>query len=170
MGGQPQIVAPDMRQGWGGSWSSDGFIYYSAEIPGDLYRIHRVADGGEPELLEANDDVADLTHGWVDALPGGGHLLYSTRPNDGRAAQGPITLLSLENRETRTLVENAYHARYVPSGHIVFIRADSIWAVPFDLEQLETAGPEVPVVNGVHSQGTRGEAAYAVSEAALASS
>ena len=39
---------------------------------------------------------------------------------------------------------------YVDSGHIVFARANTLWAVPFDLEQLEIRGEPTPLVEGIH--------------------
>jgi len=164
-GGSPQTVAPEMRAGWGGFWTPDDLIYFSASIPGGLFRLYRVAAaGGEVELVESHADISDLTHGWSHVLPDGDHVLFSTRPNDGSARSGWITVLSLETGETNIVIENAYNARYVPTGHIAFMRSGSLWAVPFDLDRLETVGAEVPVVNGVHSRGARGDAAYTFSD------
>jgi Tol biopolymer transport system component len=44
------------------------------------------------------------------------------------------------------------------------MRTGSLWAVPFDLERLEPIGPEVPVVDRVHTGRGRGATAYAFSE------
>ena len=40
-------------------------------------------------------------------------------------------------------------ARFVPTGHIIFARRDSLWAVPFDPDRLEVAGQAQPIVEHV---------------------
>ena len=41
------------------------------------------------------------------------------------------------------------HARYLPTGHLLFLRRGVLCAVPFDAERLEVRGPEVAVLNAV---------------------
>ena len=38
------------------------------------------------------------------------------------------------------ILEGGYNARYVPSGHLVFVRSGGLFAVPFDLDSLEDEG------------------------------
>jgi serine/threonine-protein kinase len=45
--------------------------------------------------------------------------------------------------------------RFVPSGHIVFERAGSLWAVAFDTTRLEMLGSPVPVVQTVSGGSSR---------------
>jgi dipeptidyl aminopeptidase/acylaminoacyl peptidase len=52
----------------------------------------------------------------------------------------------------------------LPTGHVLFWRAGSVWAAPFDLERLAISGDAVPIVNDVRIHGA-GAAAYAVSTA-----
>jgi hypothetical protein len=56
---------------------------------------------------------------------------------------------SLETGERRILVEGGADARYVPTGHLVYVVADTVMAVPFDLSRLEVTGGPVPVIEGV---------------------
>ena len=39
--------------------------------------------------------------------------------------------------------------RYVETGHIVFLRGDSFWAMPFDLDRLAVMGEPVRLLDGV---------------------
>ena len=39
--------------------------------------------------------------------------------------------------------------RYVASGHIVFVRGNALWAVPFDQERLVLMGDPTPLIDGV---------------------
>jgi len=69
----------------------------------------------------------------------------------------------METREVRTIVEGGYRPQYAPTGHILFVRAGALWAVPFDLDRLETTGPEILVLEDVQQDGSVGGAAYAFS-------
>ncbi len=45
-----------------------------------------------------------------------------------------IEVLQLGSGERKVLIEGGSDARYVPTGHLVYLRAGSLMAVPFDLE------------------------------------
>ena len=44
-------------------------------------------------------------------------------------------------------------AKYVPSGHLVYLVGSTLMAVPFDLGRMETAGSPVPVLEEVYVSG-----------------
>ena len=67
------------------------------------------------------------------------HLPSSTRSSS-------IDLLTVSTGERRVLVQGGTFPRYLPSGHLVFIRAGSLMAIPFDLKTLETRGVPVEVL------------------------
>ena len=73
-------------------------------------------------------------------------------------------MLSLATGEHHTVVEQGYHARYVPTGHIVYTVGGSLMAVGFDLQRMETTGQPVLVEEGIRGMfGRAGEADFAVS-------
>ena len=74
-----------------------------------------------------------------------------------------IGAVSLETGERRILLEGGTHARYVSSGHIIYARAGSLFAVLFDAKRLEVIGSPVPVLDGVSGFNAAGFANYAVS-------
>lgn len=78
-------------------------------------------------------------------LPGGRALLFKVEY--GRGAD-QIAVQSLETGERRQLMEGS-SPRYAPTGHVVFARGSSLWAVPFDVERLAVVGSAVPVVENV---------------------
>ena len=162
LGGPAQQLSGTMYAGGGGFWTEDDVIYFS--IGQKLHRI--AATGGTPEPVNITSELADWKQGWPYGLPGGGQLLFTVQKGLARDT-AHIALLSLSTGEARILIHNAYNARYVPTGHIVFMRSESLWAVPFDVTRLETTGPEVPVVNGIQTEGQRGHAIYAFSDAGL---
>ncbi len=76
-----------------------------------------------------------------------------------------IDILSLDTHEHRTLIENAFFARYAASGHILFMRGKTLFAVSFDLDTLQVTGPAVPVLDDLPIAPSDGLAQYAVSRA-----
>ena len=85
-------------------------------------------------------------------LPDAQTLLFTLGANVGSPDgwdQARVVVQSLGSGERKTLIEGGSHARYVPTGHLVYARGGVLFAVPFDLKRLEvTAGP-VPIVEGV---------------------
>ena len=60
-----------------------------------------------------------------------------------------VALLDLKTRKWRVLLEDAADARYVPSGHLIFLRKGTLMAAPFDLQRGEITGPSLEVVSNV---------------------
>ena len=64
----------------------------------------------------------------------------------------------------RTVVQTgAFHGIYAASGHLLFIRDGTLFAVAFDHERLATSGTPVPVIPGVMSNAVTGGAQVSVS-------
>ena len=51
--------------------------------------------------------------------------------------------------ERRVLINGGAGARYVPTGHLVYMLNGALMAVPFDADRLETTGTAVPLLDGV---------------------
>ena len=152
----------------GANWTADGSIVYAPTFGSGLMRIP--AAGGAPQGLTApNGKEQEVSHRWPQVLPGGKAVLFTiqtvsqTTYDDSR-----IALLSLPTGKWHTLLEGGSYARYVPSGHIVYARAGSLMAVPFDLKRLEVSGEPVPIVEGVvTTAATSGGAEYDVGRSGL---
>jgi eukaryotic-like serine/threonine-protein kinase len=108
---------------------------------------------GRPELT--ND-----SHAWPEVLPGGGAILYAIA--NGEPSSWSIAVRALPDGDERILVEGGSQPRYARSGHLVFLREDALWAVPFDVEKLQVRGRPVMVQPGVLTE-PDGLAHYAVS-------
>ncbi len=142
----------------GGSWSPDGWIIYGTDDPAT--GLWRVPDsGGEPELLTTPDrDLGD--HWWPQVLPGGREVLLTLRGR--RVSEPQVAVLDLESGEIKTLLPGS-HARYVPTGHLVYGISETLRAVEFDLDRLEAIGASVPVQERVATTRT-GAMAFAVAD------
>src|SRR5262249_15026419 len=49
----------------------------------------------------------------------------------------------------KTLVRGGYFGRYLASGHLVYLHQGTLFAIPMNLERLETTGPPVPALDHV---------------------
>ena len=159
--GNSQLLASDVASGTGGYWHTDDYIYLPSgdQTPPRLIRVS--ADGSQRESLNTVIEDGTAAHVWPHPLPDNESLLFSI--NYFQALVTDIGLLTLQTAEVRTLISNGYYARYVPTGHIVFMRDSDLWAVPFDLNSKEIEGKEVPIVQGVEANSRNGRAAYAFS-------
>ena len=132
-------------------WGSDGTIVL--RYP-QLDGLSRVGDtGGEIEHI-TNTEGPTLF--WLDLLPDGRAVLANT----GGAGDRQVVVVSLETGE-RTILFAGTTPRYVSTGHVVFWRADALWAVRFDPEQLTAIGQPTPIVERVPAGGN-GLAHFAV--------
>jgi serine/threonine-protein kinase len=60
-----------------------------------------------------------------------------------------VVAQTLSTGQRKVLLRDATDARYVPSGHLVFMRRGALYAVPFDAERLEVCGTPVAVLDTV---------------------
>ncbi len=139
-GGAPETIC-QLRGPWpsGTSWGTDDTIVYGT-FGGSLYQVS--AAGGEPQPLTTLDEQrGDRFHSDPEVLPGGRAVLFTLGLPDVRR----LAVASLESGEVEVLGDGS-SGRYVPTGHVVFVRGSSLWAMPFDLDRLEATGPAVLVL------------------------
>ena len=164
-GGTPVTVcdAPTSR---GGSWARDDTIVFTPGIDAGLMRVP--AGGGEPKAITTPHRLQPmLTHRWPAVLPDGKWALFTLWTGIGRGEEARLALVSLETGEQRILpLEGASSPHYSRTGHIVFLRSDSVMAAPFSLERLEITGPAVTIAEGVAST-VWGTAQFAVAGAGM---
>ena len=139
----------------GASWGADDVIVLGGGRSG-LLRVS--ANGGVPTpILAPKPGEGEFLYPQV--LPGGQAILFTVTPD---RVTGHLEVLLLKTRERRTLLEGVA-GRVVPSGHLIFFRTGSLWAVRFDTNRLVTSGDAVPVVERVRSE-IEGAFQYAVSD------
>ena len=140
-GGFPEnFLDVDVR---GASWNSDDTILFGTPLSG-LWRVS--SDGGDPEQVTTTSDGA-ISHRWPDVLPNGeaaSFVVQTGQPETGAQGRSEIGIVDLETGDYRLLSIEGTRPRYVSTGHIIFARGTSLWAVPFDLERLEVIGDPAP--------------------------
>jgi len=129
------------------SWGYGDSIVYAVEHSTDLLRVS--ANGGKPETLTTPDKTNDEAgHRLPHWLPDGRGILF-TITREMHDSHPRVALLDLKSRKWAVLLEDAADARYVSTGHLVFVRQGTLMAVPFDLRKLQLAGQPVPTISNV---------------------
>ncbi len=147
--------------GIGGTWSEDGTIFYAPNRTSGLMRISSA--GGTPApftTIPANGP--ENAHRWPQALPGGKAILYTA----GTALnfdEANIVVRVVATGETKIVQHGGFAGHYLPSGHLVLLHDDTLFAAPFDLNRLETTAQPVPVIEGVTTQPSSGASQIAFS-------
>jgi len=163
-GGAPQTLA-DAANGMGGSWGTDGTIYFA---PSNTTGLSKISDsGGTAQILTTLDRTrGDVTHRWPQVLPGNKAALFTTWSGPGWDEQN-LEVLILESGERRVISRSASTGRYVSAGFLVYAQAGGgLLALPFDVSRLEaTAATPVPLNVQINELGEG--SAYAVSDAGV---
>ncbi|HEV2198705.1 MAG TPA: protein kinase [Bryobacteraceae bacterium] len=158
-GGSPVTLCEDafFRQG---AWGEDDRIVF----PGSDGLMRVSASGGGCEKL-TTQQKGDF-HSWPQMLPGHRSMLF-TIVSLGSGDSSRIAVFDMKTRQYRVVVNGGASGRYVPSGHLVYVRSGTMFAVPFDLKRLAVTGSEKPVIEGVYYIPAGGYADYAFSDSGL---
>ena len=146
-GGVPTELCDTSPLLYGVDWGPDNTIVFS---DGGIAGLSKVsAAGGKPELLTNPDPKREeINHRLPSWLPNGKAVLF-TAMRHGWDTQPRLCLLRPDTREWRVLLQDAADARYIPTGHLVFMRKGTLMAVRFDLAGMEIIGQPVALVANV---------------------
>lgn len=145
----------------GASWGDDGTIVFSPFYYSGLSKIS--SNGGTPQSLTTVDRTkGERNHRWPFVLPGSKVALF-TIGHGGSWSDATIGAVRLDTGERKEILQHAFGARYLPTGHLIFGRGDSLYVIGFDLQKLETYGDPVALIAGVSDSGA-GTLEYAFSQ------
>jgi len=147
VGGGVATVLCDAPLIFGANWGRDSSIVFT---DGDTAGLSMVsAEGGKPETLTKPDPKREeRSHRLPSWLPNGKAVLFTVMRH-AWDSQPWLALLRLDTREWRVLLQDAADARYVPTGHLVFLRQGTLMAVRFDLPKMEVIGQPVALVDNL---------------------
>jgi serine/threonine-protein kinase len=82
-------------------------------------------------------------------LPGGRGVLYTSHATTTNFDDANVVVQPLPAGLPKVVQRGGYHGRYLPSGHLTYVREGTLFAVPFDVDRLATTGQAVPILDGV---------------------
>jgi len=150
------LIAENESAAFGPVFSPDGtWIAYSG-----LFRIR--ASGGQPERLTT---TTETIVGWPQVLGDGRFVTFIENGRDTTASTARIKVLDTQTRETRVLMDvGGASPMATASGHLLFVRDGSLFAVPFDQSRLTVSGTPREVLGGVQYEPASGTSQYAVAD------
>jgi serine/threonine protein kinase len=138
-------VLCDALFAWGGTWNRDGTIVFGPDLRGPLYRVP--ASGGAPAPVTRIVRKGSIqTDRWPFFLPDGKHFLYFADWSSPADPQGDgIYIGSLDAGEGKLVSAELQGNVFFASGHLLYVRARTLMAQPFDTDRLETTGSAIPL-------------------------
>jgi DNA-binding winged helix-turn-helix (wHTH) protein/Tol biopolymer transport system component len=161
-GGTPQTLC-DGAGPYGGDWGPDGVIVFSRGAESGLSLVQASGTSPPQKLTTPNGRKNELGHQWPMFLPDGEHVLYTIRPGTGSMIRSRLAVVSRKTGEGRVILEEARFGRYVPAGHLAFVRNGKLHVQRFDLDRLEVVGDPVVAADigrGFFSVSPAGHLAY----------
>jgi serine/threonine-protein kinase len=133
---------------FGASWGADDTIVIGQRA-GGLLRVSSGGGNAEP-LTTLDTTLGEFSHRLPFVLPGGRAVLFTvTHAQFPRWDSTDVVVQSMTSGERKVLIKGGADARYVASGHLVYMRVGTLMAVPFDLERLEVGASPVAVAADV---------------------
>jgi serine/threonine-protein kinase len=140
-GGMP-LTLRDRVDGAGLVWTAEQTILYNPGTTTGIWRI--AATGGEPVAV-TQTGPKDNEQRFPEVLPNGKGILFSSR---GGVTTDKIYVESLQTHARQFVTEGAA-PHYLPTGHLVFVRGGTLYAVRFDADRLEATGAAVTLLEGI---------------------
>ena len=161
-GGPPQVLAAASYAS-GGTWNRDGVIVFTPNVFDPLYRISASGGTAVPVTKLGPREEA---HRSASFLPDGRHIVFmadARRTEDHR-----IKVADLDSGEVQDLIGAVSNVAFAQPGFILFVRAGSLLAQPFDPKRLRLAGEPVVVGESLTESGaTNHHFEFSVSESGV---
>jgi eukaryotic-like serine/threonine-protein kinase len=158
-GGPPTVLCDLNTRGiaLGGTWSPDNVIVFSSGTVGaGLLRVSSA--GGIPTGVTRLDPATgESNHRWPYFLPDGRHFIYTASTGICCPAAKPakIRVASLDSAEPAVTLFEVESAVTYASGHLLFVRDDTLMAQPFDLRTRQPSGDVFPLAEHISTEGSR---------------
>jgi eukaryotic-like serine/threonine-protein kinase len=143
-GGAIRVIA-DVRRPSGGSWNAEDVIVFAPDVNGPLYRV--TAGGGAPVAVSRPPEGPGLHgHRWPAFLPDNRHFLYVAFSAAASTDIAPeLRVGSLDTIESTEIDWAGARSVGYALNHLLYVRAGTLYAQPFDATSLRTSGPPAPI-------------------------
>jgi serine/threonine protein kinase/Tol biopolymer transport system component len=157
--GPPTTIATFEGTTQGATWTDNNEIVFASR--GTETALWRVpAEGGRTPALVTKADVM-----YPGALPGGRAVVVTQHNPAVQRSSGDLIVaaVSLETGAVTKILDGGTYARWVPSGHLVYLRDNALMATPFDPATLTAGEARVPVVDDIYMDPSVATGNFAIS-------
>ena len=162
--GGPSVTLSRALAPRGATWLDDDTIVLAPTAAGGAQMVRLPAGGSGQPATVGEFGPGEVTQRWPQALPAGKGILYTGHTNVDNFDDASLMVMPLSGGAPKQIYKGGYFGRYAASGHLLFMRSGTLFAMPFDLETLETRGEPLPAVQGVNASTSTGGAFYSVSD------
>jgi len=160
--GGPATVIMRVPAGNSGTWGRDDTILYTRWLGAEIGLWQVAANGGQPRLVARASTLAEL-HGFPRFLPDARHYLFLRGGYGSPVGQREICVGAVDGGAPTCLAPGDSQAEYSPTGHVIFVRAGTLVALPFDVEARRATAAAITLARATRWFGPVGAAAFAVS-------
>ena len=150
-GSSPPIRISDAGLKWfePPSWLRSGDFILSQDAGTRYARIPR--DGSAPVIRKFDaPGFKGRLYTYGGGLPHDRGVLLQALSYEGRQMRMGTGVLDPRSGKVKIVLQDGGNAVYAPTGHLLFARQATLFAVPFDLGRLETKGEPVAILEGLY--------------------
>ncbi len=140
--GSEPVTLCEVRNPFSMTWESESSLLVAADEGGEIRRVD--AGSGSSTKLHQVDSIQNLSQ-----LPGTPNVLAHQGTSGINPDSWNVVSFDLNEGTYHSIIEGGFSPRYVPTGHLVYVRGGNLMGIAFDLDKLETRGRPVPVVAGL---------------------
>jgi serine/threonine protein kinase/Tol biopolymer transport system component len=160
-GGPPSLIAR-APAGNAGTWSADDTILYTRWLGQDAGLWLVPARGGDARLLVPAPNPSDL-RAFPSWLPDSRHYVFLQGAYGNLVGKRQVCVGSIDGGDPQCLASADSLSMYSPTGHLLFVRAGTLVALPFDVASLRALGEATTIEAETRWFGPTGIAHFAVS-------
>ncbi len=159
-GGPAQTLCD--AEGSSGTWNRNNVIIFDGGgVGGPLKQVS--AAGGKSEPISVLDKTRqEHSHLYPHFLPDGDHFLFLARTAGDE--NNAIMAGSLSSKDVKLIINADSRLAYDRSGYLLFVREQSLMALPFNAAKLQINGDPFPIAESVRYNSVTGAASLTVSE------
>ena len=154
----------------GGAWGDDNTIYFTPHSASQIQEV-TVNSSKAPQTILSMVDQSDQDGDYVikgclriDCLPKEQGILFTDSHGAITANYGTIVHMDLKTKRLTPLIYKGCAPKYSPTGHIIYIRDNSLKARTFDISTLSVGTDEVTLLSGIRMNQYWGNAQYSISQ------
>jgi serine/threonine protein kinase/Tol biopolymer transport system component len=158
--GPPTTIATFEGSTRGATWTDNKeIVFVTRGTEAAMWRVS--AEGGETPTLVTKAEVM-----YPGALPGGRAVVVTLHNPAVQRSSGDLIVaaVSLDTGAVTKILDGGTFARWVPSGHLVYLRDNALMATPFDPATLTAGEARVPVVTDIYMDPSVATGNFAVSD------